>query len=83
MTLFKNKTEKGEIEIAGLRQQLKDVKEDAERRIAALTRRNLDIENDMSQLNAQYKLINEKSGKLLSQDEMLRKLEIEVTALKG
>lgn len=46
-TQLKNKNEKSEIEINGLRQQLKEVKEDAERRISALSRRNLDVESDM------------------------------------
>lgn len=68
-TQLKNKSEKAEIEINGLRQQLKEVKEDSERRIAALSRRNLDVESDMGQLDAQYRLLNEKSNKLIAQDE--------------
>jgi hypothetical protein len=47
LQLIKNKHEKSEIENNGLRQQLKDVKDDAERRIAALSRRNLDVEAEM------------------------------------
>ena len=61
---FKNKAEKGEIEVKSLRSQLKEVREDAERRIGALSRRNLDVEADMGQLDAQYKQLNEKSNKL-------------------
>ncbi len=57
-----NKIEQQTIEINGLRQQLKDVKEDAERRISALNRRNLDVESDLGQLDAQYKQINQKSS---------------------
>jgi hypothetical protein len=69
LTQLKNKNEKAEIEISGLRQQLKEVKEDSERRIAALSRRNLDVESDMGQLDAQYRLLNEKGNKLIAQDE--------------
>ena len=47
LSLYKNKCEKYEIEIQGLRQQLKDVKDDSERRISALNRRNLDVEQSM------------------------------------
>jgi hypothetical protein len=47
LALFKNKCEKGEIEINALRQQLKDVKDDAERRTSALQRRNLDLESEL------------------------------------
>jgi predicted nucleic acid-binding Zn-ribbon protein len=43
----------------------------------------LELETDNKQLNAQYKLLNEKSGKILKQDEDLRKLEHEVTDFKG
>lgn len=82
-TQLKNKHEKAEIEIAGLRQQLKEIKEDSERRIAALSRRNLDLESDMGQLDAQYRLLNEKGHKLTAQDEQLRKLDVEVNALKS
>jgi hypothetical protein len=55
---------KNDIEIKNLRQQLKDSKEDSLRRTSALERRNLDLETDHQQLNAQYKLLNERSHKL-------------------
>ena len=74
LTQFKNRCEKQEIEINSVRQQLKDVKEESERRIAAMNRRNLDLESDMNKLDSQYKLLNDKSGKLSQQDQELRKL---------
>lgn len=64
LTVAKNRIEKDEIEISGLRNQLKQIKEDAERRLGSLERRNLELETDNKQLNAQYKLLAEKSGKL-------------------
>ena len=73
LTVAKNRIEKDEIEIQALRTQLKQVKDDAERRVGALERRNLELETDHKQLNAQYKLLNEKSGKLTKQDEEIRK----------
>lgn len=48
-----------------------------------MSRRNLDVEADMGQLDAQYKQLNEKSNKLQQQDAELRRLEVECTALKG
>ena len=41
-----NKLEKDQIEISALRTQLKDVKEESERRVNNLERRNLDVETD-------------------------------------
>ena len=57
-----NRLEKDQIEISALRSQLKEVKEDSERRVVALERRNLDLETDYKQLDAQYSLLNEKGG---------------------
>jgi progesterone-induced-blocking factor 1 len=62
---------------------LKEVREDAERRIGALSRRNLDVEADMGQLDAQYKQLNQKSTKLSQQDADLRRLDVDLTAVKG
>lgn len=62
---------------------MKHIKEDAERRIGALERRNLELETDNKQINAQYKLLNEKSGKILKQDEDLRKIEHELSDSKA
>ena len=79
LSIARNQIEKFEIETQSLRTQLKHVKEDTERRVGALERRNLELETDNNQLNAQYKLLNEKSGKIQKQDEELRKLQHEVT----
>jgi len=49
--LAKNKNEKNEIEINSLRSHIKEVKEDAQRRVAALERRNVELETDNQQLN--------------------------------
>ena len=48
-----------------------------------MERRNLDLETDYKQLNAQYTLLNEKGGQLNRQDEQNRKLEHELGQLKG
>ena len=64
-----NKLEKDQIEISALRTQLKEVKEESERRVNNLERRNLDVETDYKQLDAQYTLLNEKGGQLNRQDE--------------
>jgi len=50
--MAQNKLEKDQIEISALRMQLKEVKEDSERRVHTLERRNLDLETDLKQLNA-------------------------------
>ena len=66
-----------------MQNQLKDIKDDSERRVAALERRNLDLETSLHQINAQYNLLNEKSGKMNQTDEQLRKVEHEFGSLKG
>jgi len=43
----------------------------------------LELETDNKQINAQYKLLNEKSGKLTKQDEDLRKYELELSSFKA
>ena len=83
LKMANNRIEKDQIEILALRTQLKEVKEESDRRVAALERRNLDLETDYKQLNAQYSLLNEKGGQLNRQDEQLRKLEHELGQLKG
>ena len=62
---------------------LKEVKEESDRRVAALERRNLDLETDLKQLNAQYTHLNEKGGQLNRTEEHARKLEHELGQLKG
>lgn len=52
LTQARNRVEKDEIEINSIRSQLRQVKEDAERRVGALERRNLELETDNKQLNA-------------------------------
>ena len=64
LKLAQNKLERSQIETKSLQNQLKDIKHDSERRVAALERRNLELETSMHQLNAQYNLLNEKSGKM-------------------
>ena len=81
--MAQNKLEKDQIEISALRVQLKEVKEDSERRVQTLERRNLDLETDLKQLNAQYNLLNEKGGKLHRQEDDARKLEHELGQIKG
>lgn len=83
LSQLKNKCEKYEIENSGLRQQLKDVRDDGERKLSSLQRRNLDLENEVSTINAQYKVIADKSGKLNQQDQLVRQLEIDLQAFKG
>ena len=62
---------------------MKDIRDDADRRVAGLERRNLERETDLHQLNAQYNLLNEKSGKMNQTDDQLRRVEHDFGALKG
>ena len=64
-----NKLERSQIEVKSLQNQLKDIRDDSERRVSALERRNLELESSLHQINAQYNLLNEKSGKINSTDE--------------
>lgn len=64
LQVAKNRIEKDEIEINALRTQIKQIKEDADRRVSALERRNLELETDNKQVKSQYKLLSEKSGKI-------------------
>jgi len=52
LSIARNQIEKFEIETQSLRTSLKHVKEDTERRVGALERRNLELETDNKQLNA-------------------------------
>ena len=45
--MAQNKLEKDQIEIQALRTQLKEVKDESERRCNGLERRNLDLETDL------------------------------------
>ena len=46
--------------------------------MSALERRNLDLETDLKQLNAQYNILNERGGQLNKQEDQVRKLEHEL-----
>ena len=83
LKMANNKLEKDQIEIQALRSQCKDIKEESERRVNGLERRNLDLETDLKQLESQYSLLNEKGGQLNRQEDNVRKLEHESGQLKG
>ena len=63
--------------------QLREVKDDQERRIAALERRNLELETDLQQSNNRCKQLAEKSGKITEQDDQLRKIQHEFGILQS
>ena len=72
---FKTTLERERLENETLAKQLKEVRDDARRRIDALERRNQEIEADHSVLNSQIKSVEGTKHKNQDQAETIRKLQ--------